>query len=449
MSSTGTPPALPPPSVFISYASEDRAAARLLRDTLIAAGLDVWYDESELVGGDAWDQKIRRQIRECDYFMPVISANTERRKEGYFRREWRLATERTMDMSDDVLFLLPVAIDNTNESAARVPEKFLAVQWLRLPAGEPRPILQALTRRLLAREHNALPRPPAARIPLVPMTGDETTAAPWSNPPASAPAAADPGDDDRPPPMPPFPHPPEKSGLGPWLKFMAEILWWGVTAVWVVLSKLPRWARVLIAVWLLFSVIGTCRPSRSITSPPPGKKGAGATRDVSSSDISQAIEMARQAFGEGKDLSKEARRAGKSALDPAAAGKPIVLVPFSVDPTDIEAERFALTVFAKCHEELEAARPGEAAVTVVSIGSITTESLAALGRNLGTRHIVGGQVTTANGARVLALKLLHTPIGTEAWSAEIPLAGSDPAKVAHTIVEAVLQNAPKRKQPPR
>src|SRR5438270_10483578 len=122
MSSVGNPPPALRPSVFISYASEDRAAARALRDTLASGGLEVWYDENELGGGDAWDQKIRRQIRDCDYFMPVISASTERRKEGYFRREWRLAAERTMDMADDVLFLLPVVIDGTSEAGARVPD---------------------------------------------------------------------------------------------------------------------------------------------------------------------------------------------------------------------------------------------------------------------------------------------------------------------------------------
>src|SRR5476649_2558571 len=101
MSSVSEPAAIQPPSpapsVFISYASEDRAAARALRETLSAAGLEVWYDEEELTGGDAWDKKIRRQIRDCEYFMPVISATTESRKEGYFRREWRLATERSLE----------------------------------------------------------------------------------------------------------------------------------------------------------------------------------------------------------------------------------------------------------------------------------------------------------------------------------------------------------------
>jgi len=164
MSSDAAPPFLPRPSIFISYASEDRAAARILRDVLSAAGLEVWYDENELGGGDAWDQKIRRQIRDCEYFMPVISAATEARKEGYFRREWRLAAERTLDMADDVMFLLPVVIDDTSEAGARVPDKFLTVQWLRLPGGQSTPALEALCRRLLAGEHSAPPRPAVGRF---------------------------------------------------------------------------------------------------------------------------------------------------------------------------------------------------------------------------------------------------------------------------------------------
>src|ERR1700726_1139901 len=134
----------PRPSVFLSYASEDRQAARLLRDALPGFGLEVWYDESELGGGELWDQKIRKQIRECDYFMPLISAQTEARREGYFRREWRLAVERTLDMADDHPFLLPVVIDATSQSGARVPEKFLSIQWVRAPGGQANAALQSL-----------------------------------------------------------------------------------------------------------------------------------------------------------------------------------------------------------------------------------------------------------------------------------------------------------------
>src|SRR5215469_2074358 len=111
----------PAPAVFLSYASEDRSAAQTLKEALSALGLDVWYDESGLDGGDAWDQKIRRQIRECDFFMPVISAQTEVRPEGYFRREWRLAVERTLDMADDHTFLLPVVIAYPPQAGSGVP----------------------------------------------------------------------------------------------------------------------------------------------------------------------------------------------------------------------------------------------------------------------------------------------------------------------------------------
>jgi TolB-like protein/tetratricopeptide (TPR) repeat protein len=126
-------------AVFLSYAAEDAAPAVRLCATLRAAGIEVWFDQSELRGGDAWDQKIRREIQGCVLFMPVISANTQSRLEGYFRREWKLAAARTHDMADDKPFLVPVVIDGTKDQDARVPEQFRAVQWTSVPAGEMSP----------------------------------------------------------------------------------------------------------------------------------------------------------------------------------------------------------------------------------------------------------------------------------------------------------------------
>jgi hypothetical protein len=42
-----------PARVFISYASQDADAAMRIRDALREAGLEVWFDQSELRGGDA------------------------------------------------------------------------------------------------------------------------------------------------------------------------------------------------------------------------------------------------------------------------------------------------------------------------------------------------------------------------------------------------------------
>ena len=47
----------PARAVFLSYASQDAEAARRIADTLRAAGIEVWFDQSELRGGDVWDRK--------------------------------------------------------------------------------------------------------------------------------------------------------------------------------------------------------------------------------------------------------------------------------------------------------------------------------------------------------------------------------------------------------
>ena len=123
-------------AVFLSYASEDAEAAERLATVLRAGGVEVWFDRSELRGGDAWDRQIRKQIHDCALFMPVISAHSQARLEGYFRREWKLAADRTHDMAEEKAFLVPVVIDNTSERVASVPDKFRDVQWTHLPAGE-------------------------------------------------------------------------------------------------------------------------------------------------------------------------------------------------------------------------------------------------------------------------------------------------------------------------
>ncbi|MEO7744038.1 MAG: adenylate/guanylate cyclase domain-containing protein, partial [Usitatibacter sp.] len=119
-------------AVFISYTLQDAEAARRVSEALRAAGLEVWFDQSELRGGDAWDTSIRKQIRECALFVPVISANTNARSEGYFRLEWKLGADRSHLMADDQAFLLPIIIDDTAEALARVPDRFRERQWSRV-----------------------------------------------------------------------------------------------------------------------------------------------------------------------------------------------------------------------------------------------------------------------------------------------------------------------------
>ena len=137
-------------AVFLSYAREDSEAVRRIADALRAFGTEVWFDQNELRGGDAWDAKIKKQIHECALFVPVISANTQARAEGYFRREWRLGVERTHDMSANVAFITPVVIDDTTQASADVPEEFLRYQWTHLTHGVPTPQFVEQVGRLLS-----------------------------------------------------------------------------------------------------------------------------------------------------------------------------------------------------------------------------------------------------------------------------------------------------------
>jgi TolB-like protein len=145
------PASTPAGVVFLSYASQDADAAQRICNALRTAGIEVWFDQSELRGGEAWNRHIQRQIHQCALFIAVISQHTEQRSEGYFRREWRLAVERTRDMADDQAFLLPIVIDGTREDRARVPDRFREFQWLRLPAGDmPPDAVQRIKRLLLS-----------------------------------------------------------------------------------------------------------------------------------------------------------------------------------------------------------------------------------------------------------------------------------------------------------
>jgi hypothetical protein len=420
----------PRPTVFISYASEDRAAAALLRDALATHGLDVWFDENELGGGDVWDQKIRRQIRECDYFMPVISATTERRKEGYFRREWRLAAERTLDMADDVMFLLPITIDDTSEYGARVPEKFAMVQWLSVRGGVATPALEALAQRLAAGDH-AVPPKLESRPPLLGRAAPKATSEPAH---------------EGPPPMPPFPHMQE----GHRVKFVAEVLWWVITAAWLLLRRAPGWVRIAISVWFVLWVISTCSRGGSRTDFPREKPQASATDNAEARKAIQ--ETAAQLAALGKPADGAAPGAGNKFADIGSqiAGKiaaelkekdptefELVAVPFAPRVTEEENAKFMNAVFTALYGQLAVAQVGKTALAPEPLPAVTPEALVAVGERVDARYVLGAQLAPGD-ISIVVVQLLRTDDASVAWTAQYPITGGNPASVANEIAKGVL-----------
>jgi TolB-like protein len=392
-------------SVFLSYASDDREAARSVGDALASFGLDVWLDQSELGGGDAWDQKIRKQIRECDYFMPIVSARTEARLEGYFRREWRLAVERTLDMADDHLFLLPVVLDDTNEAKARVPEKFLTVQWLRLPEGRPTPALETLCRRI--------------------ASGAVVDAQPPKSSAARIKRAATP-----PHAYPPFP----RAEPGQRLHHLIQALGWLLSSAWIFFQRLPRWVRVLIYLWAIVTLLSLChgrehRDTPSLPSTDSKKLKAIADQYQGSRDPADIAKLGAQIAHEFSKESSEER----------AAPSAIFAVPFAAPAGDAAAEKFADAAFAQTYERLALSRRGH--IDLAKDSAVSRDPSGALqsAREHGALYVIYGAVDSPSSGAALSVSIVEVAKGSALWTQTYPIASADPSKIAREINSKVPQ----------
>ncbi len=147
------PETMPPGSLFISYASEDRPAALRLAADLQAAGLPVWLDRQQLDWGSDYTARIRLAIQQCALFVPVLSRTAEQRT-GFFRKEWSWASERNLDFTGSSLaFLCPLVIDDAAVvTSNEIPPSFKTVHIEQAPAGN----LQAHQADTIVKAFNAM-----------------------------------------------------------------------------------------------------------------------------------------------------------------------------------------------------------------------------------------------------------------------------------------------------
>jgi len=117
-------------AIFISYAREDEPAAHRIAESLEEAGLSVWLDRSQIQSGEAWKEKIRRNVSRCALFLAVVSRNTHQRREGGFLFEWFLAEDRKQWLQPGEIFIIPVPVDDSE-----VPERFADKHYDRYPDG--------------------------------------------------------------------------------------------------------------------------------------------------------------------------------------------------------------------------------------------------------------------------------------------------------------------------
>lgn len=121
--------------VFLSYASEDREALRELCKRLDEKNVLYWFDRDELKAGNDWDEKIRRNVRSCCLFVPLISDHVVTDRERYFRIEWQEALERQRMQPANGRFVLPVLLEGASWSLAeaeQIPLDLQKLNWMEL-----------------------------------------------------------------------------------------------------------------------------------------------------------------------------------------------------------------------------------------------------------------------------------------------------------------------------
>jgi hypothetical protein len=239
------------------------------------------------------------------------------------------------------------------------------------------------------------------------------------------------------------------------------VLWWCVTAVWTIFSRLPRFIRIMVGVWLLITLFGLCRNSTSVRKPskPDAPPAAANAPAKSPDDVNQAI---RTAATEAAAVIKEATKNGKgvpdfskigeqmvkrygTAFDVNVAGKKLVLARFGADADDTPASRFAQTVFARCSDQLLTARPADAGVMKDTESNINIAGLLSRGQTLGAGYMFGGYLIPEGEKRTLAVRLIRVSDAKVVWSGDYPTESADAAATATQIVTAVLAEIPARK----
>jgi formylglycine-generating enzyme required for sulfatase activity len=113
-------------TVFLSFTSLDREAARAVAAGLKAADIDVWWDEGGVGWGDDWQGKIEQALSRCGAYVILLGQGGVRR---WVKPELGVAFKRHVD---DELPILPLLLDGVSPEA--MPPFLSLKQARRLPA---------------------------------------------------------------------------------------------------------------------------------------------------------------------------------------------------------------------------------------------------------------------------------------------------------------------------
>jgi TolB-like protein len=313
-----------------------------------------------------------------------------------------------------------VVIDGTIEAGARVPEKFRAVQWLRVPDGQPTAALEAVCRRLVS---GASSKPPASK-PLSPMAASPTAgpgkpaAHSSSRPPAEFPA---------------FP----REEPGQRVRFWFQVVGWLLQSAWAGFRRLPKWVRVGAYVWLLFVVVTRGCTSSHDDRPPPASETQGppAVSDVQAEKLRQiaASHPGNWMPADTAQLIEQIAKEVPAAARETSSKAPLLAIPFATTSGDADARQLAGSVFTQLYGRLAISRHGRVALASEPLSSLDASAASLQGRAHQSDYVVYGRVEGKPPNEKLSINIAGVDDASVVWSKSYPVSGADPSAIAAQV----------------
>ena len=121
-----------PLKVFLCHVSTDKPKVRELYRYLRRRGINPWFDEEHLVGGQDWQVEIPKALATSDAIIICLTKNSVD-KEGYIQKEIKFALDKALEMPEGRIFLIPVKFEE-----CEVPFTLSRYQWVDLTRSEER-----------------------------------------------------------------------------------------------------------------------------------------------------------------------------------------------------------------------------------------------------------------------------------------------------------------------
>jgi putative nucleotidyltransferase with HDIG domain len=110
--------------VFLCHSSADKPLVRDLFRRLCADGVDAWLDETKLLPGQDWKNKIREAVRASDAVVVCLSKRSVTR-EGFVQAELRYALDVADEKPEGTIYLNPLLLEDCD-----VPDRLRQWQWV-------------------------------------------------------------------------------------------------------------------------------------------------------------------------------------------------------------------------------------------------------------------------------------------------------------------------------